>query len=91
MFRTVFARLVTVFLGVMLVAMSVQGVMLYNVYKNDAIVRMQQDMMAEAHGVASLMGRFFSTYQGQGEMYNYIHVSAQNLRKPFLTRLTNCD
>jgi len=77
MFRTVFARLVTVFLGVMLVAMSVQGVMLYNVYKNDAIVRMQQDMMAEAHGVALLMGRFFSTYQGQGEMYNYIHVSAQ--------------
>ena len=40
MFRTVLSRLMVIFLAVVMVAMGVQGIMLYNVYKNDTILQM---------------------------------------------------
>lgn len=77
MFRTVLSRLMVIFLAVVMVAMGVQGIMLYNVYKNDTILRTQQYLMEEAHGIAELMGRFLTTQQGKIELYTYLSVTTR--------------
>ena len=77
MFRTVLSRLMVIFLAVVMVAMGVQGIMLYNVYKNDTILRTQQYLMEEAHGIAELMGRFLTTQQGKLDLYTYLSVTTR--------------